>query len=125
MPEQTIAGLLTLALEMGRVIRHLDENGDHSELWTQDGEYVADPRFSAAAAELALASSSIKEDGERAGLRNLAHRLHYAAYSWGFEAGKVGDHPDTTLAGNNAAAALNALVTALDPSPPSPLGDDK
>lgn len=46
-------------------------------------------------------------------LSDLAHKLHYAAYSWGFEAGKVGTHVDTTIAGNKAEAALAALLAAM------------
>jgi hypothetical protein len=48
-----------------------------------------------------------------ADLIELAHRLHYAAYSFGFEAGKSGKVPDTTIAGNKAAAALNDLLRAI------------
>jgi hypothetical protein len=36
-----------LLLDMGRTIRALDEDGDHSEYWNQDGEYIADDRFRA------------------------------------------------------------------------------
>lgn len=35
----------TLMLEMGRVIRSLDEDGKHSEFWTQDSDYIIDGRF--------------------------------------------------------------------------------
>jgi muconolactone delta-isomerase len=37
--------LRSLALDMGRVIRLLDESGEHAELWTQDGDYIIDGRF--------------------------------------------------------------------------------
>lgn len=37
--------LRSLVLEMGTVIRSLDENGEHSEFWTQDGGYIIDGRF--------------------------------------------------------------------------------
>ena len=39
--------LRSLALDMGRVIRALDENHEHLELWTQDGEYLLDGRWRA------------------------------------------------------------------------------
>lgn len=59
MPEsKTIAALLELALEMGHVIRQLDESGDHPDLWTHDGEYVPDKRFSAAVLALATPTSA-------------------------------------------------------------------
>lgn len=38
--------LRALVLEMGRVIRALDEDHEHLELWTQDGDYVLDSRWS-------------------------------------------------------------------------------
>ena len=38
--------LPSLALDMGRVIRQLDESGEHSEFWTQDGGYIIDSRAS-------------------------------------------------------------------------------
>jgi hypothetical protein len=50
-------------------------------------------------------------------IADLVHKLHYAAYSWGFEAGKVGQHVDTTIAGNKADAALDALLVALGVAP--------
>jgi hypothetical protein len=40
----------------------------------------------------------------------LAHLAHYAIYSWGFEAGKVGQHVDTTIAQTKAARAYAALL---------------
>lgn len=40
------AKLRSLVLEMGRVIRRLDEDNEHLELWTQDGDYILDGRFS-------------------------------------------------------------------------------
>jgi len=43
-------------------------------------------------------------------LTDLAHKLSYAAYSWGFEAGKFGQHVDTDIAGIKAKAALDALI---------------
>lgn len=38
-------GLMELTLEMGRVIRSMDEDGSHSEFWTNDGEYIPDERW--------------------------------------------------------------------------------
>jgi hypothetical protein len=35
----------SLVLEMGRVIRSLDAEHAHLELWTQDGDYILDGRF--------------------------------------------------------------------------------
>lgn len=35
-----------LVLDMGLVIRNLDESGEHSEFWTQDDDYIIDGRFS-------------------------------------------------------------------------------
>lgn len=43
--ERWLSRYRTLALDMGRVIRSLDESGEHSELWTQDGDYIIDGRF--------------------------------------------------------------------------------
>jgi hypothetical protein len=40
-----IERLRTLVLDMGRLIRSLDESGEHSEFWTQDGDYIIDGRF--------------------------------------------------------------------------------
>jgi len=37
--------LRQLVLDMGRVIRLLDEASEYSEFWTQDGDYVIDGRF--------------------------------------------------------------------------------
>ena len=37
--------LKSLCLEMGNVIRSLDEKHEHLELWTQDGDYIIDGRF--------------------------------------------------------------------------------
>lgn len=34
-----------LLLEMGAIIRLLDENSDHSEYWANDGDYIPDNRF--------------------------------------------------------------------------------
>lgn len=39
------ARLRSLILDMGRVIRYLDEDNEHLEFWTQDGDYVLDGRF--------------------------------------------------------------------------------
>ena len=39
------ARLRSLVIEMGRVIRVLDEDNEHLEFWTQDGDYVLDGRF--------------------------------------------------------------------------------
>jgi hypothetical protein len=47
-------------------------------------------------------------------VRELAHHLHYAAYSCGFEYGKVGQHVDSTIAANKANAALRALLDGMD-----------
>lgn len=41
------AALRELVLEMGHVIRSLDENHEHLEFWTQDGEYILYGRFNA------------------------------------------------------------------------------
>jgi hypothetical protein len=46
-------------------------------------------------------------------LLDLVHGAHYAAYSWGFDAGKVGRHIDTTDAMNKSDAALHALLDAI------------
>lgn len=37
--------LRSLVLDMGRLIRRLDETGEHSEWWTQDGDYIIDGRW--------------------------------------------------------------------------------
>lgn len=42
---EEIKGLRSLALDMGRLIRRMDETGEHSEFWTQDGNYIIDGRF--------------------------------------------------------------------------------
>lgn len=34
-----------LILEMGHVVRHLDEDNINLELWTQDGEYLVNERY--------------------------------------------------------------------------------
>lgn len=39
------AMLRSLILDMGRAIRALDEDNEHLEFWTQDGDYVLDARF--------------------------------------------------------------------------------
>lgn len=45
----TLRGLMNLTLEMGHTIRLLDENNEHLEQWTNDGEYIAcDGRWDAA-----------------------------------------------------------------------------
>lgn len=44
-PPLSRGDLISLVLEMGAVIRKLDETGEHSEFWTQDGGYVIDSRF--------------------------------------------------------------------------------
>jgi hypothetical protein len=46
-------------------------------------------------------------------LNRLVHKLHYAAYSWGFEAGKVGQHVDTVIAGNKSEAALKEVLAGV------------
>lgn len=38
-------GLRALAIDMGRAIRRLDDDNEHLEFWTQDGDYVLDGRF--------------------------------------------------------------------------------
>ena len=48
MPEQQIiANLLELVRDMGCVIRQLDEEGDFSHFWQNDGGYVPDGRYKA------------------------------------------------------------------------------
>lgn len=37
--------LRSLILEMGRAIRALDEDHEHLEFWTQDGDYILDGRW--------------------------------------------------------------------------------
>lgn len=37
--------LRELALDMGRLIRRMDESGEHSEFWTMDEDYIIDGRF--------------------------------------------------------------------------------
>lgn len=44
-PDEEIAALRSLVLEMGTAIRHLDEDHEHLAFWTQDGGYVIDGRF--------------------------------------------------------------------------------
>lgn len=46
-PEARTSDFRSLVLEMGHVIRSLDENHEHLEFWTQDGEYILDGRFPA------------------------------------------------------------------------------
>ncbi len=43
--ESEIGRLRALALDMGRVIRVLDDENQHSEFWTQDGDYILDGRW--------------------------------------------------------------------------------
>ena len=43
-----IPQLIRLCLEQGHAIRHLDEGSQYSELWSNDGGYVPDWRFSTA-----------------------------------------------------------------------------
>lgn len=53
MPVSTVQNLMLLALDMGTVIRSIDDAGEHGEVWTNDGDagnpqdigYVPDPRF--------------------------------------------------------------------------------
>lgn len=44
-PSDRHDALKALALDMGRLIRSVDESGEHSEFWTQDGDYIIDGRF--------------------------------------------------------------------------------
>lgn len=39
------AALRALALDMGCLIRSMDEGSAYSEWWTQDGDYIIDSRF--------------------------------------------------------------------------------
>jgi hypothetical protein len=48
-----LEGVLELALELGRTVRSLDPEGAHGGQWTQEGEYISDERFRAAATLLA------------------------------------------------------------------------
>ncbi len=43
--EGQIAQLRALALDMGRAIRAMDDDNQHLELWTQDGDYILDGRW--------------------------------------------------------------------------------
>lgn len=45
MNTENIKQVLELTLIMGSIIRQLDENNEYSEFWTQDGDYIADSRF--------------------------------------------------------------------------------
>lgn len=42
---EEIRRLRALILDMGRVIRRLDDEHEHLEWWTQDGDYVLDSRW--------------------------------------------------------------------------------
>lgn len=55
---EALRGMVGLSLSQGSTIRAMDESGDHSELWANDGNYVPDSRFHAATAALGL------KDGE-------------------------------------------------------------
>ena len=44
-PVAALKELIALCLEMGHTIRSLDENCEHLEEWTLDGEYILDDRF--------------------------------------------------------------------------------
>jgi len=43
--DDELTSLRSLILDMGRVIRSLDEDHQHLEFWAQDGDYVLDGRF--------------------------------------------------------------------------------
>ena len=45
--KKIVSDLIDLCLSMGSVIRELDE-GNYSELWTHDAEYIQDQRYMAA-----------------------------------------------------------------------------
>ena len=47
--KRIVSDLIDLALEMGHTVRSLDDGGN-SEHWTNDGEYIHDPRYDAACA---------------------------------------------------------------------------
>lgn len=44
-----------MILEMGTIIRNLDEDGDASEFWNNDGDYIPGPEFKAICAALSKA----------------------------------------------------------------------
>ena len=52
---EALKSSIEMMLEMGRVIRHLDE-GEHSEFWTQDEGYIMDSRFNQARAAIEKAT---------------------------------------------------------------------
>jgi hypothetical protein len=52
-----------LMLDMGRTIRALDEDCEHSEYWNQDGEYIADDRYRAL--EALIRGERIKKGGDQ------------------------------------------------------------
>lgn len=81
----------------------------HPELLLQDAHIH--PDFEP---EIVASSLPPSQGRDRDALIELAHKLYYAAYSFGFEAGKVGTHVDTTIAGNKARDALHALICAID-----------
>lgn len=61
---EALPKLIELVLAMGSIIRHMDDENDLTEFWTNDGgddggEYIANERFAAAQAALAL----LQEEG--------------------------------------------------------------
>lgn len=55
--------MLSATYLLGHVIRSIDEDNAHFEYWTNDGEYVPDDHFRAAA-ELLNPSGNVAADGE-------------------------------------------------------------
>jgi hypothetical protein len=62
----TLRGAHRLILDMGRIIRDLDDNHEWLEFWTQDGSYLCcDRRFDAVEAAIAHATAIHQPTSER------------------------------------------------------------
>lgn len=75
LPLVTAQNMVQLALAMGTVIRSSTEADDHSELWTNDGDYILAPQF--VAFHKAVAQAELRDSlacyviGDDAGLSHL------------------------------------------------------
>jgi hypothetical protein len=63
---EALQGARRLILDMGRIIRGLDDNNEWLEFWTQDGSYLrCDRRFDAVEAPIAHATAIHQPTSER------------------------------------------------------------
>lgn len=101
--KQVLQNLLNLTLDMGHVIRAGDEEGSHSEVWTNDGEYVPDPRFEAAQKALAsrvweLACYTTGDDAglpTKAFLQLVVDRIQDDLRDGTYDSGPNSNNPET------------------------------